>query len=344
MAMSVAEKVETAKRPANVRLQLALSSLIGGALVLVALWTVFAGLPLLWWDMVGIVNAFLSGALLLVASLVLITALLYGAYHLEKNVSMPGLRAGVFLAALGLYLATWLTVPIIGNFMATRQIENMIALIITALIGAGLLFLLFLLFTSAGFSGWLRRLEDHGWFHAIPYKPTQGMRVRRGTLFALLVVGTFGIFNLARGSLADAHVLLNDPMHYGVPHTWFWKLPFVAGAGNGPLFLPLMFKVNFLIPLLLFLALFWFAWRVTNWPTFADFLIATEAEMNKVSWTSRKRLIQDTIVVLTTVFLMTVFLFLVDILWIKVLSSPVIKVLQVDVRTEALKQQEKTQW
>ena len=33
-----------------------------------------------------------------------------------------------------------------------------------------------------------------------------------------------------------------------------------------------------------------------------DFLIATEAEMNKVSWTTRKRLVKDTIVVLVTVF------------------------------------------
>ena len=41
--------------------------------------------------------------------------------------------------------------------------------------------------------------------------------------------------------------------------------------------------------------------------------IATEAEINKVSWTTRKRLIQDTTVVLVTVFLFTLFLFVVDI-------------------------------
>ena len=52
--------------------------------------------------------------------------------------------------------------------------------------------------------------------------------------------------------------------------------------------------------------LLWRAWRgMVNFPAFADFLIATEAEMNKVSWTTRKRLVQDTIVVLTTVVLMT---------------------------------------
>ena len=66
--------------------------------------------------------------------------------------------------------------------------------------------------------------------------------------------------------------------------------------------------------------------------------------MNKVSWTNRRRLVQDTIVVLTTVFLFTTFLFLVDVLWIKILSAPGIQVLMIDTRAEQQKQQEKAQW
>jgi preprotein translocase SecE subunit len=53
---------------------------------------------------------------------------------------------------------------------------------------------------------------------------------------------------------------------------------------------------------------------------FADFLIATEAELNKVSWTTRKRLYQDTIVVLVTVVLMAFYLFAMDQVWQHVLS------------------------
>src|SRR5439155_21884504 len=106
-------------------------------------------------------------------------------------------------------------------------------------------------------------------------------------------------------------------------------------------YLPLMFKVHLVIPLILAVGLVWFAWRVVNWPGFADFLIATEAEMNKVSWTTRKRLVQDTIVVLVTVFLLTAFLFVVDIIWIKVLSNPWFQVLHVDLKAEQQKQQEK---
>ncbi|MBM4071681.1 MAG: preprotein translocase subunit SecE [Planctomycetes bacterium] len=96
------------------------------------------------------------------------------------------------------------------------------------------------------------------------------------------------------------------------------------------------------MPLILFGLLIWVPWRIVNWPLFADFLIATDAEMNKVSWTTRKRLFQDTIVVLVTVFLLTTFLFFIDILWIRVLSA--VQVLRVDVRAEQLKQTEKTQW
>ena len=98
------------------------------------------------------------------------------------------------------------------------------------------------------------------------------------------------------------------------------------------------------MPVVLAILLLWVSWRVVNWPVFADFLIATEAEMNKVSWTSRKRLVQDTIVVLVTVALLTTFLFVIDIIWIKVLSWDWIQVLRVDVRAEQLKASEKTPW
>jgi len=74
-------------------------------------------------------------------------------------------------------------------------------------------------------------------------------------------------------------------------------------------------QLRYTAPLILGLLGIWFAWRVVNMPTFGDFLIATEAEINKVSWTTQKRLFQDTVVVLVTVILLTVFLFFADIGW-----------------------------
>jgi preprotein translocase SecE subunit len=49
-------------------------------------------------------------------------------------------------------------------------------------------------------------------------------------------------------------------------------------------------------------------------------LIATEAELNKVSWVTRKRLVQDTVVVLVFLAIFTVFLLVVDSLWGWILS------------------------
>lgn len=84
--------------------------------------------------------------------------------------------------------------------------------------------------------------------------------------------------------------------------------------------------VMYTLPILLAVAALWLSYRVVNYPTFADFLIATEAELNKVSWTTQRRLVQDTIVVLVTVFLLTMFLFVVDQVWAQALTA--IKVLK----------------
>lgn len=88
-------------------------------------------------------------------------------------------------------------------------------------------------------------------------------------------------------------------------------------------------SVQFTVPLLLLAGSMWLAWRVVNMPAFADFLIATEAELNKVSWASQKKLVQDTIVVLVTVFLMSIFLFAMDWTWKVVLSWQPIGVLHI---------------
>jgi len=78
--------------------------------------------------------------------------------------------------------------------------------------------------------------------------------------------------------------------------------------------------VKYTLPLLLLALTLWFAWRVVNLPVFTDFLIATEGELNKVSWTTRRRLFQDTVVVLVTLVLMAFYLFAMDQVWGRLLS------------------------
>ncbi len=65
----------------------------------------------------------------------------------------------------------------------------------------------------------------------------------------------------------------------------------------------------------------WAIFGFYNWPRFADFLIATEAEMTKVSWSSKQDLKRATSVVLATLFLLAFFLFSVDWVWSWVLEK-----------------------
>jgi preprotein translocase subunit SecE len=74
------------------------------------------------------------------------------------------------------------------------------------------------------------------------------------------------------------------------------------------------------VPTVIGLVLGWLIFRLVEYPPFVEFLIATEAEMNKVSWTSRDDLYRATTVVLSTVVLMAVFLFGVDWVWSNLLQ------------------------
>ena len=59
----------------------------------------------------------------------------------------------------------------------------------------------------------------------------------------------------------------------------------------------------------------WLGYRMVNYPRFADFLIAVEAEMNKVSWPSRGELVRSAMVVIFVIFALAFVLFGYDIVW-----------------------------
>jgi preprotein translocase SecE subunit len=108
--------------------------------------------------------------------------------------------------------------------------------------------------------------------------------------------------------------------------------------------LTLLPAVQYTLPLLILAGSIWLAWRVVNLPVFADFLIATEAEMNKVSWTTRKKLVQDTIVVLVTVVLLATFLFATDVAWKVLLGSKVVNVLQINEQHQETTDRDRPLW
>ncbi|WP_197440252.1 preprotein translocase subunit SecE [Polystyrenella longa] len=65
----------------------------------------------------------------------------------------------------------------------------------------------------------------------------------------------------------------------------------------------------------------WFGFRLTQYPRFADFLIAVEAEMAKVSWPGREELKRSTVVVIVTMVLLAAFLLVCDLFWQWVLTA-----------------------
>lgn len=75
------------------------------------------------------------------------------------------------------------------------------------------------------------------------------------------------------------------------------------------------------IPALVVGVLCWAAYRLVNYPPFADFLIAVEAEMNKVSWPTRAELIRASLVVLLLIFFLAMLLYGYDIVWQWVLRA-----------------------
>ena len=112
------------------------------------------------------------------------------------------------------------------------------------------------------------------------YKRNQGRIARQVTFFVVLVVVAAGVFRLSQTMSG----YWGHAIGYGVPCV----LAFIGA---------------------------WMAYRLVNVPIFADFLIAVEAEMNKVSWPTRTELYRGAVVVLVTIFALAVVLFFFDFVW-----------------------------
>ena len=112
------------------------------------------------------------------------------------------------------------------------------------------------------------------------YKRGQGKYTRLGTYIGVMVVGVLGAYFLS----VKLSMYASPYLQFGVPAL------VVAGLALG---------------------MFW----IVNRPSAADFMIATESEMKKVSWSSRKEVIGSTKVVIVTTLILAVILFGVDFLF-----------------------------
>jgi preprotein translocase SecE subunit len=379
--------------------RVAVASLVGVVYLLGSLAIVFGALPALWWNGFKVpADSFTGTALLGLAMVVVFGALAFVGLRLLGPHPTPGTKAGIFVGLVGILivvlLTRWISTWVENRSFLDGWFSPTTGAIICAVVGLGLLLVFLRWFLRPKTEKMLVRFENQGWFTATGYKPLQGQKVRRGTIFGILVLVACGIYTLyTHGSLTAAQnwevaipftgkVTVEKPgdADFGVPDprglvldryafrdvnaqvdpknyvkiaepgdsdlkkgTIISKPDFEKEAATmtkeekrPPTGVPpvqaegslqyasitLLPNLKFTVPLLLLAISIWLAWRVVNYPVFADFLIATEAELNKVSWSTRPRLIQDTIVVLVTVVLMAIFLFGMDIAW-KTILKPI---------------------
>jgi preprotein translocase SecE subunit len=281
------------------------SGAIGAALILAAFVFSCYAVPQFWNSTITPILAPISGmvnAVLKVVAQLGIVAAVVAFGSILMGVNPPKGTRGAIGLIISMVLAIVFIVRAVGlNF------EPPAGPIVTLVTAGALLGLAYRYLNSQSARRTMILIEEQGVFSLFSYKPNQGLKARRFTLIGLLGIAWAGIYSMTQQTV--------------LPDVWNLDIPYTTFVLN------LLTDLSTSVPLLLVLGSFWLAWRVVNMPAFADFLIATEAEMYKVSWSSRKRLIQDTIVVLVFVILMTLFLMVVDFFWGWVLSLKPVGVL-----------------
>ncbi|MDZ4830459.1 MAG: preprotein translocase subunit SecE [Phycisphaerae bacterium] len=131
------------------------------------------------------------------------------------------------------------------------------------------------------------------------YKSGQGYYTRMGTAVSASLIGLLGLYWL-----------------------WGYALKWKVGTVN-PTY------VAAATAIVLGGILTWFVYDlVFRRHSTGDFFIATEGELKKVNWSTRRELVGSTIVVITTMVIVTIFVFFVDKIfliffgWIRVIDLP----------------------
>jgi preprotein translocase SecE subunit len=145
-------------------------------------------------------------------------------------------------------------------------------------------------------------VEAQGWFQTGAYKPNQGRLIRRLTMLGILALVAAGFYHFW------------PAIQRGMTGVWAWTMPFTDDYN-----LVLAHMPGLTITTIIALGALWLSYRAVNAHRFADFLIATSAEMQKVSWSTRKQVTRDTIVVLVVTAILSAYLLAMDLIWVVVL-------------------------
>jgi preprotein translocase subunit SecE len=120
------------------------------------------------------------------------------------------------------------------------------------------------------------------------YKWNQGRVTRQVTFAALALILGIGAWRLSELITAS-----------------------VEGGSGGPD----LGVMRFLVPGGLLAASVWLSFRIVNLPAFAEFLIAVEAEMAKVSWPTAQEVFRSSAVVIFLIFALAFLLAAFDLFW-----------------------------
>lgn len=120
------------------------------------------------------------------------------------------------------------------------------------------------------------------------YKWGQGRVTRQVTFAALAVIAGIGAWQLSQ---------------------------FVTGLASGESAGPDLGVLRFAVPGALLAAGLWLCFRIVNIPRFAEFLIAVEAEMAKVSWPTATEVFRSSAVVIFLIFALAFLLAAFDLFW-----------------------------
>lgn len=137
-------------------------------------------------------------------------------------------------------------------------------------------------------------------FHTNIFKATQGLMTRRLTCLAIWVAALVCAYKLLAGNLL--------------------AIQFQAMMGTASLEQPALTAAYVTVGLFVAAAL-WLGFRLVNWPPFADFLIAVEAEMNKVTWPTWDELKAAAWVVIFTMLSLAILIYCIDVLWTGLLEG-----------------------
>ena len=120
------------------------------------------------------------------------------------------------------------------------------------------------------------------------YKRTQGKLTRQLTCIAVWVAAALLAYRV-----------------YIFRSVWSFADQWVAGSAT---------YLGYGVPVVVLAVGLWLGYRIVNYAPFADFLIAVEAEMSKVSWPTQQQLVRASAVVIILILGLTVIVYVYDLL------------------------------